>query len=150
MLSQRESRYAALARFLKNTCSKPGSMLRKTPLPPPPPSLDASRPAVGKPDDSADLKAYWGWNGHYIGYRASDGLFHRNGQQIGYFAEGDEIYACSGNYLGEVRAGNRLITNVSKKAWTRSISTPRDLKRSVGHRDLNARDMLPGYFDFPA
>ena len=37
-------------------------------------------------------------------------------KRAGYFAEGDEVYGCAGDYPGETR----LITNLGKKAWTRN------------------------------
>lgn len=91
---------------------------------------------------------FWSWSGHYIGYRLSDGLFGCDGRQVGYFAEGDEVYGCGGSYLGEARSGNRLITNLSKKTWTRGSLIPRCLQSSPGQRDLNAKEMLAGYEDF--
>jgi hypothetical protein len=72
-----------------------------------------------------------------------------DGHQIGYFAEGNEIYGCHGKYLGEVRGLDRLITNVSKKTWTRTISIPRALEHSVGRRGVTPVQMRPGYEDFP-
>lgn len=95
-------------------------------------------------------KSFWNWHGRYIGYRISDSLFGADGRQIGYFAEGDEVYGCTGDYLGEVRGDNRLITNLSKKAWTRRNVMPRQFKSSPGHRDVNPKEMLAGYKDFPA
>ncbi len=96
-----------------------------------------------------DLNNFWTWSGRYVGYRLSDDLFSYDGRQVGYFAEGDEVYGCTGDYMGEIRSGNRLITNLSKKAWTRRGLMPRVLKSSPGHRDMNAKEMLPGYEDFP-
>jgi hypothetical protein len=95
-------------------------------------------------------KSFWNWHGRYIGYRTSDCLFGSDGRQIGYFAEGDEVYGCAGDYLGEIRGENRLITNLSKKAWTRRTVVPRVFKNSPGHRDVNPKEMLVGYKDFPA
>jgi hypothetical protein len=97
-----------------------------------------------------DLNNFWSWGGHYVGYRLSDGLFCYDGRQVGYFAEGDEVYGCTGEYIGEVRSGNRLITNLSKKAWTRRTLAPRLLNSSPGHRDVIAKEMLVGFEDFPA
>jgi hypothetical protein len=97
---------------------------------------------------STDLNDFWSWGGHYIGYRSSDSLFDRDGRQVGYFAEGDEVYGCNGEYIGEVRGGNRLITNLSKKAWTRGSLIPRVLKSSSVPRDVSAKEMLAGYRDF--
>jgi hypothetical protein len=96
-----------------------------------------------------DLTTFWNWAGRYVGYRMNDGLFSYSGHQVGYFAEGDEVYGCDGSYLGEVRSGSRLITNPVKKAWTRRASVPRVLKSSPGHPDLSQKQMLPGYEDFP-
>jgi len=94
-------------------------------------------------------QSFWSWSGQYVGYRLSDGLFSCDGWQMGYFAEGDEVYGCQGQYLGEVRSGNRLITNLSKKTWTRSRLTPRWLQSSPGHRNVYAKEMLAGHEDFP-
>lgn len=102
-----------------------------------------------KGEEMADLNAFWNWRGRYVGYRISDGLFYLDGWQVGYFAEGDEVYGCNGDYMGEIRGGNRLITNVSKKAWTRRSLLPRFLKSPPSYRDVNAKEMLAGYEDFP-
>ncbi len=96
-----------------------------------------------------DLRTFWNWSGRYVGYRVTDSLYCDNGRQLGYFAEGDEIYGCNGEYIGEVRSGNRLITNLSKKRWTRGSLIPQVLKSSPGHRDVNPKEMLPGFEDFP-
>ena len=66
-------------------------------------------------EDVDDAKSFWNWRGRYVGYRSSDCLFGCDGRQLGYFAEGDEVYGCAGDYLGEVRGDSRLITNLSKK-----------------------------------
>lgn len=97
----------------------------------------------------SEMRTFWNWSGRYVGYRLSDGLFYIDGRQVGYFAEGDEVYGCDGSYMGEIRAGDRLITNVSKKAWTRRTLIPRFLKSSPGHADVNAKEMLVGFEDFP-
>lgn len=97
-----------------------------------------------------NIKSFWNWRGQYVGYRSSGCLYSWNGRQVGYFAEGDEVYGCSGDYIGEVRGSNRLITNLSKKAWTRRSVTPHLLKSSPGHPDLHAKEMLVGFEDFPA
>jgi len=107
-------------------------------------------------EDVDDAKSFWSWRGRYVGYRSFDCLFGHNGRQIGYFAEGDEVYGCAGDYLGEVRGDSRLITNLSKKAWTRKSLIPRKsviprfLQKFPGHHDVNAKEMLSGYEDFPA
>ncbi len=95
--------------------------------------------------------AFWSWNGRYVGYRVSDALYDNGGHQIGHFAEGDEVYGDSGSYIGEVRNGNRLIANLSKKKWTRSIFSPQFLRSGNPERpDVTPKEMLVGYEDFPA
>lgn len=96
-----------------------------------------------------DSERFWNWHGQYVGYRSSDGLFSCDGLQLGYFAEGDEVYACCGEYIGEVRNRNRLITQLCKKAWTRRPVQPRRLKSSPGRPDIGAEEMLAGFEDFP-
>jgi hypothetical protein len=97
-----------------------------------------------------EIKVFWNWQGRYIGYRTSDCLFGSDGRQIGYFAEGDEVYGCAGDYLGEVRGDSRLITNLSKKAWTRRNVMPRTVRSLPGHRNVNPKEMPAGFKDFPA
>ena len=94
-------------------------------------------------------QSFWNWYGRHIGYRTADCLFGCDGRQIGYFAEGDEIYGCAGDYMGEVRGDSRLITNLSKKAWRRRTVTPRVSKNYPSHRDVNPKEMLAGFKDFP-
>jgi hypothetical protein len=105
-----------------------------------------SAPREQKP---SKIVSFWNCRGSYVGYRASDGLFNMNGRQLGYFAEGNEIYGCHGGYLGEVRGLDRLITNPKKKAWARTASVPCVLQHSVGHRDQGPVELSPGYEDFP-
>ena len=97
-----------------------------------------------------ETKSFWNWRGQYVGYRSADGLFGSDGRQIGYFAEGDEVYACSGDYLGEVRGNSRLIANLSKKAWTRRPVEPRVFMNGPDHASVDAKEMLVGFKDFPA
>ena len=95
-----------------------------------------------------DFESFWSWSGRYIGHRSADCLFDTEGQQVGFFAEGDEVYGSNGNYIGEVRGSNRLITNLSKKKWTRGSFIPRFLKTSPGHGDVSPKTMLTGFEDF--
>ena len=99
-------------------------------------------------EEVSDVNVFWTWSGRYVGYRSLDRLFGSDGRQIGYFAEGDEVYGCGGEYIGEVRSGNRLITNLSKSKWTRESLVPSILKTSPGHHDVNAKEMLTGFQDF--
>jgi hypothetical protein len=97
-----------------------------------------------------DSDSFWNWQGQYVGYRSSGCLFGCDGLQLGYFAEGDEVYGCSGEYIGEVRSINRLITRLCKKAWTRRSVTPCRLRSTPGQCDTDAKAMLAGFEDFPA
>jgi hypothetical protein len=94
---------------------------------------------VQKGYQAPSINTYWNWSGHYVGLRVSDGLFYFDGRQLGFFAEGDEVYRCDGTYMGEVRGINRLITNLSKKAWSRRAVVPSLLRRSPDHPDVNAK-----------
>src|ERR1700685_4389340 len=58
--------------------------------------------SVASADEFSTVVSFWNCGGTYIGFRAFDGLFRMDGHQIGYFAEGNEIYGCHGKYLGEV------------------------------------------------
>ncbi len=98
--------------------------------------------------EMADMHMFWSWSGKYVGYRSSDYLFGADGRQMGYFAEGDEVYGCNGDYIGEVRSGNRLITNLRKKRWTRAGFTARVVKSLPPHNDVSPKEMLAGYQDF--
>ena len=97
----------------------------------------------------SDINTFWNWAGRYVGQRVCDDLFSSSGRQIWYFAEGDEVYGCNGAYLGEVRSGNRLITNLSKNKWTRRAFPPRTSKRNPEQTDATAKVLLSGYIDFP-
>jgi hypothetical protein len=55
----------------------------------------------------------WQWNGSYFGYRLNDQLFTRSGRCVGVF-RGDEVYGHRGQYLGEIKSRDRLITNTEK------------------------------------
>jgi len=100
--------------------------------------------------DPIPLSKFWNCSGNYVGYRAADGLFHRDGHQIGYFAEGNEIYGCNGRYLGEVRGKDRLISNLSKRDWARSVRLPSAVEHPSENRKLSPVVVHPGYEDFPA
>ena len=130
--------------------SNPRAQKLKEADPPPreqPTSLERAESSAGR-FDVRNQKSFWNWGGHYIGYRLADSLYSNDGQQIGYFAEGDEVYACNGRYLGEVRTLDRLITNVKKKHWTRGIVVPCVQRKEPGCSDVDAKKMLADYEDF--
>lgn len=126
---------------------------RSSLTPPSPTRTNAAQSILGetatKGEKFSGAVSFWNCSGSYVGYRTSDRLFHRDGHQIGYFAEGNEIYGCNGEYLGEVRGLDRLITNPSKKAWARRATAPCSIEHSVGHRDREPVAVRPGYADFP-
>lgn len=93
-------------------------------------------------------KSFWSWGGRYVGYRLTDSLFSHGGRQLGYFAEGDEVYGCDGKYLGEVRTGDRLITNLSKKHWTRGAVVPSVQNSAPGCSDVSPKEMLVNFEEF--
>jgi hypothetical protein len=57
---------------------------------------------------------FWTWRGVSFGYRKEDQLFTYRGVQAGRFYD-DDVYGADGRYLGEIKSGNRLITDRSKK-----------------------------------
>ena len=95
------------------------------------------------------MKTYWSWGGIFIGYRLDDALFTRQGKQMGFFAEGEEVYSCTGSYLGEVRGSDRLITNVKKMKWSRSQVAPTIQAQIPGRSDVLAKAMIVDHQDFP-
>ncbi len=95
-----------------------------------------------------DVKSFWNWQGVYIGYRFEDSLFSSDGRQLGLFYEGDEVYACDGSYLGEIRNGDRLISNIAKKHWKRGLVVPSERKLMPGFADASSKQMLVSFEDF--
>jgi hypothetical protein len=95
------------------------------------------------------MEWFWGWSGKCIGYRIEDALFTCEGKQLGQFAEGDEVYGSNGDYLGEVRNGDRLITNLSKVTWKRNVFAPGFSKISSERTDASAKQIPTGFQDFP-
>jgi hypothetical protein len=54
-----------------------------------------------------------------------------------------------GRYLGEVKNGNRLITNISKKGWVKSPFGPVQGGSYGRYGNYGAYGMYGGYEDFP-
>ena len=92
----------------------------------------------------------WTCRGECFGYRQGDALFTYDGRQVGQFAEGDEIYGRDGRYLGEISRTGRLITNASKKTWTRAGFSPTAGNRFSKNNDVSPNEIRPGYEDFPS
>lgn len=111
------------------------------------------------PDDISHLPAndlesevirLWASNGKFFGYRLNNSLFTPDGREAGQFSEGDEIYDRYGIYRGEVRKGNRLVTNLSKRDWTRRSFLPQAGLRFRPSNDLASIQVIAGFEDFPA
>lgn len=95
------------------------------------------------------MEWFWTWGGKSFGYRRDDNLWTHRGRHIGRF-HGDEIYGRDGIYLGEVRNGNRLITNLAKKHWRKAPFLPYvDTVGYVPYVDYVGYVMYVGYEDFP-
>lgn len=93
--------------------------------------------------------ALWRWSGEYFGYRDNDELWAYHGRLFGKF-HGDEVYGSDGAYLGEIRDGDRLITETAKRNKSHSSFGTR--QRGVGGlRGMRgARGLIAGYEDFPS
>lgn len=84
-----------------------------------------------------------------LGYRDGDELWTYNGRHVGRF-EGDDVYGPDGRYLGELRNGERLITNRSKANYRRSGFTPYANRVAYAkYADYAGYAMYSGYEEFP-
>jgi hypothetical protein len=92
---------------------------------------------------------FWTCAGECFGYREDNALFTYDGRQVGRFAEGDEIYGRDGRYLGEICRTGRLITNTSKKNWTRAGFSPTQGRRFSKNNNVSPKEIRLGYEDFP-
>jgi hypothetical protein len=105
---------------------------------------------VGLEIDEKPAPITWLWtcSGKFFGYRLGDALFTYKGYQAGQFGEGDEIYNSAGQYIGEIRMFNRLVTNVSKRTWYRKpflSHVGASFRRTA---DLESIQIRPGFEDF--
>jgi hypothetical protein len=100
-------------------------------------------------DLESDVTRLWTCTGKFFGYRFNDSLFTPDGRQAGQFSEGDEVYDRYGTYVGEIRKGNRLVTNMSKRDWTRQSFLPQAGLRFRTSADLNSVQIMDGFQDFP-
>ena len=92
----------------------------------------------------------WTCRGECFGYRQGDALFTYDGRHVGRFAEGEEVYGRNGHYLGEIKRTNRLITNLSKKNWSRAGFSPLAGSRFTPGNNVSPNDIHSGFEDFPA
>jgi hypothetical protein len=97
---------------------------------------------------ASQIEWLWTWGGKSFGYRSQDALYSCQGTQIGRFAEGDEIYGYEGNYLGEIRTADRLITNLSKHKWRRPRFLPTVGRGFEQKTDTSAKNLPDGFTDF--
>lgn len=96
-----------------------------------------------------ESNSYWDWGGRYVGYRVSNNLFSQEGTHLGYFDEADEVYSCTGKYLGEIRSNDRLIRNPRKKLWTRENVVANFQRVAPGRSDVTPKEMIANFEDFP-
>jgi hypothetical protein len=100
-------------------------------------------------DLESEMIRLWTSNGRFFGYRLENSLFTPDGREAGQFSEGDEIYDRCGAYRGEIRKGNRLVTNMSKRAWTRKPFSPQSGFRLRPSGDLASIQIMAGFEEFP-
>jgi len=91
----------------------------------------------------------WTWGGHILlPSRRRESVDH-NGKQVRRLGD-QEIFDQDGQYLGEVKNDNRLITNLSKKSWRGPGITPyANRVRHVPYVNFAGYVMYVGYEDFP-
>ena len=65
-------------------------------------------------------------------------------------SHGDEVYGSDGRYLGEIKNGNRLITNTGKKGWTKFSFGPVQGGSYARYVNYVGYVMYVGYEDFPS
>jgi hypothetical protein len=109
-------------------------------------------PLLGRSRSSAvkRMDALWTWGGKYFGNRDADNLWTYKGKHVGRFVS-DEVFGSDGRYLGELRNGNRLITNRSKKNRRSTTFMPFGRRGShVKYVDYVGYVMYVGHEDFPA
>ncbi len=96
------------------------------------------------------MKNVWKWSGKYYGYIDGNNSWSQNGEHVGRII-GDEIYNTRGHYIGEIRNGNRLIVNKSKKHKTVGSFAPYCKRVSVvGCVGYVGNIMIAGCEDFQA
>jgi hypothetical protein len=99
-------------------------------------------------DTESSVIWLWTCSGKFFGYRLDDALFTYDGCHAGQFAEGDEIYDRYGGYIGEIRRVNRLVTNLSKRDWSRTPFSPHAGVRYRRSSDLESIQVMAGFEDF--
>ena len=90
-------------------------------------------------------------SGRHIANRAGRRLYAPTGEHIGYYLPARAIFVdLSGQYLGEIRRGNRLMKKASPPWRDRSFSMPgesRDHEACGLHESLGSVGRVPGYDD---
>jgi len=91
---------------------------------------------------------FWSWGGKYIGQSTNDTLYSYTGTPIGMFI-GKELYGFDGLYLGEIMSNNRIIVNISKKSYRKSVGyKPCNHSSFARYCDYAGYAMYAGYEDF--
>ncbi len=96
----------------------------------------------------------WTWSGESFGYISNDALYTTNGLHVAYVVQdGAEqlIFSVDGQYIGEVKDGDRLITKLSRLGRTRGSRSQRSMRSArSGRSHRSGRSMRSGYQDFPS
>lgn len=95
-----------------------------------------------------NMQWFWTWSGKSFGYRIDDNLFTHYGMHMGKFY-GDEIYDQNGQYLGEVKNKDRVISDKSKKSCLKSIFAPKAGYAYSPYANYGAYGMYASFEDFP-
>jgi hypothetical protein len=95
------------------------------------------------------MKLLWNWGGTFFGHRDGDNLWTHNGKHIGRFYD-NEVYGPDGQYLGEIKIDDRLITCVGKKSCRKDSFMPDTSRAGVASPvGRVGYSMYAGYEDFP-
>jgi len=91
----------------------------------------------------------WTWGGDFFGYMDGYALWTYDGRHVGRFIK-MEAYGKNGDYLGEIKSENRLITNTSKKHTKRGSFTPHAKRAGIAkYAKYAGYAMYAGHEDFP-
>lgn len=90
-------------------------------------------------------------SGRHIANWAGRRLYAPTGEMIGYYLPAHAIFVdLSGEYLGEIRRGNRLMKRASPPCRDRTFRTPtksKDAEARGRHESLGSVGKVPGYDD---
>jgi hypothetical protein len=92
------------------------------------------------------------WGGKYFGWIEDGGLFARDGRHVGEFRK-EIIFGENGNYLGELRDGRLITSEIRKETHSSPGFWPNHNAGggpAVVPADEAPIDLPDGYEDFPA